>query len=415
MPLEPHEEEADASAAAEGEPDDAHSAGRPAPQNRSAQSQAKERRVQLILDEFGVRNQKLELSEVKRVLGAKLEPISDHQWRRAFTEANAKWAAAHATGAPKPWSAQDTPELEWAWRIEAAIDKIYHAHGVPLPALANANAWLPPSLEHLANESGPFGSLLRGRGSEEWRGVQRVFIETLFPGEAFDLATDSKAWNKYCMRYGYVLRAFNDGAGPVVLRKDRRNLASEFRYTPEEAKFCDAFDAFAKRWETAQMEYGKLEDECVRCDVCLELKPPWMTTVRMVLRGSQLDKALRDDKAKKEKRKNKVWDDYVDKQCVDKYLCDRCRAPSQIEKDVGFHKFSESNHAHLKEKVPDFPVEQLRIQKDPYAAFAIAWDAELALVRMTIPWYVLSLPCDVRPPPSLLTCVRLRGCFGEAM
>ena len=45
------------------------------------------------------------------------------------------------------------------------------------------------------------------------------------------------------------MRHFNGGAGPRQLRRQRREHADAFKYTPEEAKFCDAFDTYAARWE----------------------------------------------------------------------------------------------------------------------------------------------------------------------
>ena len=53
---------------------------------------------------------------------------------------------------------------------------------------------------------------------------------------------------------------------------------------------------------------------------CTELKPPWMTTVKLVLGGNQLDQGLCGGSEK--------WQKYVQEHCVGKYLCDRsaCRA-----------------------------------------------------------------------------------------
>ena len=142
--------------------------------------------------------------------------------------------------------------------------------------------------------------------------------------------------------------------------------------------FCDTFDAFAGRWEKAQREL--VRGDCKRCDVCAELKPPWMTDVCLVHGGSALPQGLRGG--------SEAWQAYVAQHCVDKWLCTRCRKPTAEEKRVGVHKFSKANDALLRPWPTTFDPVQLeaQLERDPYAAFAIATDAELALVRMTIPW-----------------------------
>ena len=181
----------------------------------------------------------------------------------------------------------------------------------------------------------------------------------------------------------------------------RRDRAAEFGYTKAEACFCDRFDAFAAQWE--QEEWKMVEDAlCRACDVCLERKPLWMSSVRLVHDGEELDKGLQDG--------CEEWQSYVRRLATIKrrsdgqplpdgqvddgtgycgsYLCDRCRAPTAIEKSLGLHKFSIENNALLRRLPVRFAVAELDAQlaADPFAVFAVATDAELALVRMTIPW-----------------------------
>ena len=193
------------------------------------------------------------------------------------------------------------------------------------------------------------------------------------------------------------MRHFNGGAGPRQLRRQRREHADAFKYTPEEAKFCDAFDTYAARWEADERKMVA-DASFVRCDICLELKPPWMSQVVKVsegdtllhsLRGNELPDDDADDKCDPPKPSTRErWDAYVRDHCAGKWLCTRCRSPSRVEKEAGMHKFSKLNDAHLRERTPSFDASELdaRLREDPYAAFAIATDAEAALIRMTIPW-----------------------------
>eukprot|EP00966_Prymnesium_polylepis_P168846 3903965-Prymnesium_polylepis.2 len=64
------------------------------------------------------------------------------------------------------------------------------------------------------------------------------------------------------------------------------------------------------------------------------------------------------------------------------------------------HKFNVLNEAHLRKLPASLPIAELdvRIAADPFAVFAIAWEAEFALVRMTIPWCALAPYCACKPP-----------------
>merc|ERR1711924_4519 len=134
--------------------------------------------------------------------------------------------------------------------------------------------------------------------------------------------------------------------------------------------------------------------DCRACDVCDERKPPWMSTLTCVHDGEQLPEGLAGGTPK--------WEEYVQRLVsashVDaagntyrgSYMCDRCRAPTTIEKQAGMHKFSADNFALLRKLPAPFALSELeaRVAGDPFSVFAIATDAEVALVRMTIPWYV---------------------------
>lgn len=165
--------------------------------------------------------------------------------------------------------------------------------------------------------------------NDEWSAVKSDFVCILFP-EVFaefdpELAAD---WQLFYDRYRRcLLRKFShtmpDGrvmAGPSPLSRFRLDNAAAFGYTKEEARFCAAFDGRALRWEAQQSEYGKPENACVPCDICLELKPPWMSTVHKVLGGGQLEAGLRGG--------SEAWEQWVELECVGRNLCDRCRAPT---------------------------------------------------------------------------------------
>lgn len=179
---------------------------------------------------------------------------------------------------------------------------------------------------------------------------------------------------------------------PPELPHMRRERQAEFGYTPEEAAFCDTFDAFAARWEGAQLEMVK--EPCRRCDVCDELRPPWMTTLRLVREGEPLEEGMEGgcqawQACVKKLQTARRVDQLDGSEYCGSYLCDRCRAPCDKEKNmVGMHKFSKDNRTHLKRMPAWFHIGQLdaELAKEPFAAFGIAWEAELALVRLTIPW-----------------------------
>ena len=164
------------------------------------------------------------------------------------------------------------------------------------------------------------------------------------------------------------------------LREFRREHAADFGYTPEEALFCDVFDTYAARWEDLQQS-EIVDQPCKRCAVCDELKPPWMTTLTAVPEDpSEWPPVMRGG--------SEAWITYVEEQCVGRLLCERCRHPSAIEKQLGLHKFSKANDSHLRawpSKPPSVDLDT-HLGTDPYYAFAVANEAEMALVRMTIPW-----------------------------
>ena len=194
---------------------------------RSAASLAKERRVQRILDEFGVHGEVLQVAAIKRLIGDELGAITDKQWRDARKVAEERWSAAHAAAAPVPWKAVDTPEEEWSHRVERAIDVIYRGRHMPLPQPDDANQSLPPTLAHVRSCLGT------SHVWREWRNVKSEFVSILFPGEEFDPTSDDE-WKRFIKRWTCVLRAFNDGEGPLPLRRGRRDTAAAFGYTDED-------------------------------------------------------------------------------------------------------------------------------------------------------------------------------------
>lgn len=193
-----------------------------------------------------------------------------------------------------------------------------------------------------------------------------------------------------------------------------------------QATFCDKFTAYADKWEETQE--ALIAQPFEKCDVCEERRPPWMTTVRCV---DRMEKGLRSDDLAKHPKYGGAdaaarWDAFVRDEIVGPRLklCDRCRAPSVFEKACRVFKFSAANRAtprpiapvvlqgcnaaaintHLKKEpfgVLAREVDAL-LRRNPEKAFALATDAEFALVRMTIPWLVLS-PCasfeHTHPPP----------------
>ena len=100
-----------------------------------------------------------------------------------------------------------------------------------------------------------------------------------------------------------------------------------------------------------------------RCAVCDELRPSWMTTLTTV-----------DDTflAACDAGSAKLLGKYRD--CK---LCNRCRRPKPDEVAAGVLRFSAENNA--------FPKLAELLETDDPPPFADAWDAEIALVRLTIP------------------------------
>ena len=337
--------------------------------------------------------------QAKEKIGAKLG--TDAQWKSAITEANQMWkeAATGGTDGLAAFAVGDIPELDWSQRIDTALTRIYGTSAPPQDPL-------PPKFETWAASTNHCHS----PSSLQWRAVKRTFVESLFPGDAaaFDPA-DANAWKKFCHRYMYVQRRFNGGEGPARIRRMRHEKYLEYGYardhsnedalkdTSAEALFCDKFDTLAARWESGQRALA--ERPLTRCDVCHELKPIWMTTVHLVHGGDDLPKELsvttKLEKNALTAEQASKWNAYVANKCVGKRLCSRCRAPEDAEKQAGMHRFSEENGALLRRKPPRFPLEQLAAQlaRNPFAVFSIATEAEVALVRLTIPWCAAHCSC----------------------
>lgn len=215
---------------------------------------------------------------------------------------------------------------------------------------------------------------------------------------------------KYYNRFKYVMGYYHDGAGPAELRHSRRDRKEAYGYTDEEALFCDMFDTAAARWEAAQLALAS--EDARRCEICCELKPSWMTTVALVHGGDTLYKGLKwslppppkppnaEDASAQERweqameewtQQKQKWEAYVTNSCVGHHLCTRCREPTDAEKMACTHRFGKANQALLHKLPPPFPLEELETQlaKDEFAIFSIATEAEIALVRLTIPWCAL--------------------------
>lgn len=292
--------------------------------------------------------------------------------------------------AAAPFHVRDTPDAEWLRRVESARERLaelYQEHGVPEAMVPKDYTQLPPYREHASTRisDDPNAPLCRITDEKVWQAAKETFVEELFPGERFD-ATSERDWNTMRHRYDCVKRL-----DLPTLATTRRDCAEAFGYTAEEARFCDVFDAFAERWE--KREFGMVEGAaCRACDICNERKPPWMSTVTCVHDGEELPEGLQGGEP--------AWQAYVkglaSASRVDaagnsyrgSYMCDRCRAPTAIEKQLGMHKFSAENAALLHPLPSPFALSELqtRVAADPFSVFAIATDAEVALVRLTIPW-----------------------------
>lgn len=224
--------------------------------------------------------------------------------------------------------------------------------------------------------------------------VRRVFFQHMFGasytlhGVAFN-ENDDTHWQRVRWRY---INARQQLCLPP-LRTVRLRLQDRLDYTPEEAQFCAMFDAFADQWECAQQELVDATEGIRACDVCKERRPPWMTTVRCV-DVNCLDTGLTSGDVSPDNQAK--WNAHV-QTLHGKWLCDRCRAPSLAEKNAGVHKFSAANRAVLTElphanecaRLQALTAQQLDIElrnkENWFKSFAIATDAELAFVRMTIP------------------------------
>ena len=250
--------------------------------------------------------------------------------------------------------------------------------------------------------------------------VRAAFVAALFGGDCtvdgqpFDRANDTH-WVR--LRWRYLYASSLPRLQRPTISDWRYRARQELDYTVEEAQFCDQFDGFANRWERDQQA---LVDAGVPlpCDKCDERRPPWMSKIKVVRKESaadgtkQYEAGLRSDDLRKLAAALQAsgaamdatkaaellvaagnWDHYVALMAHHRMrLCDRCRAPSLIEKKLCMHKFSVENHAHPT-KMPTFDVDGLdhaeleaQLRAKPEFAFAIAWEAELALIRMTIPW-----------------------------
>ena len=367
----------------------------------SAATVAKRQRAERVFEEFAQNGAPITWKQAKEKIGTELGTVTKDQWKSAITEANQMWkeAATGGTDGLAAFAVGDIPELDWSERIDTALTRIYGTSAPPQDPL-------PPKFETWAASTNHCHS----PSSLQWRAVKRTFVESLFPGDAaaFDPA-DANAWKKFCHRYMYVQRRFNGGEGPARIRRMRHEKYLEYGYardhsnedalkdTSAEALFCDKFDTLAARWESGQRALA--ERPLTRCDVCHELKPIWMTTVHLVHGGDDLPKELsvttKLEKNALTAEQASKWNAYVANKCVGKRLCSRCRAPEDAEKQAGMHRFSEENGALLRRKPPRFPLEQLTAQLagDPFAVFSIATEAEVALVRLTIPWCAAHCSC----------------------
>lgn len=180
----------------------------------------------------------------------------------------------------------------------------------------------------------------------------------LYPCESFDAvaAKRKKQWNKF-MQHVKCLRIKLRG-----LRRLRQDAAAQFGYTPDEAKFCDGFDLKGMQWEKREQELiDGFDGRC--CDVCKELRPQWMRRVQLVTQ-----ELLNSWRKEKELARAELLQPFVGF-----YVCSRCIAPDRYELQANTLRFSAKNNAMP--KLPPF-------LKTP---FKDAWDAEIALVRLTIP------------------------------
>ena len=180
-----------------------------------------------------------------------------------------------------------------------------------------------------------------------------------FLDEVFELhhpRLRSKQWNKFMH---HVHREREHFAG---LRRMREEAKERFSYTDSEARFCDAFDLKASRWEDTQQQLVDGFDG-QPCAVCAELRPRWMMKVHLVT-DAMLTNECKPEVAALLNKYN----------LVGRLVCNRCLRPDKEELQAGILRFSAANHA-----MPILPAMTADVP------FSYATPAEIALVRLTIP------------------------------
>ena len=320
--------------------------------------------------------------------------------------------------------------------------KAYHGSQYRPPAMTSHDI----EIRKRAYHSQPKPVFDDSLGEEAWHIERNAWTES-FTGVKFrsdsTKADKNKAYRDADKAYKKARAQDVSADGTCWFEVRRRLVMHEFEYytsdgvRSDEAFFCDYVDWLASRWEKALCPSGLSPDEpahgptssaaaagegeIVQCEICHEVRPSFMTSIRPFELDAILDRAELDY-AKAAKRKGKganadtdvekmdateLFDSPSDREasrlklfsCNGLAACARCRAPSFEELRVlltarkldsmvsvgcsstysafascvqlGVLKFSDGNHATLP-----------RLESTP---FFDATEEEIALVRMSVP------------------------------
>ena len=285
----------------------------------------------------------------------------------AVREARRRWRSEHPETTSSKERAAHVDNAEWRRRLELLERRF---PGVTLPPNSTALGF---TTNATALNDDP-----------RWQELKRRFAETLEPPElqppgtpAFDV-TSRSAWDRICHRYN---RAKEKERWPRQRRS--ADVMHRLRYTPLEAYRCDQFDGLAYAWDEKQAQLEEQLRDALkggRCDCCAEIRPVWISELRLVanqnVRGIKAERPL----AWKSPAADAIFNRYANEprkdidgtEYVGSFLCSRCRgtpSKAELENEDGMLRFDEENDMHLTD----------------LGEFADAWDAEIALVRMLVP------------------------------
>ena len=193
----------------------------------------------------------------------------------------------------------------------------------------------------------------------------------LYPTSSFATNRRTK-WHRFKERHSRLKLKYAH-LPPLHSWREHSETKRRFGYTDAEAKFCGSFDWCAASWARKQQQLvEQFDDEA--CAVCKERRPSWMTSLRVVSADGDGDgsKGWLHDELQAGKISSEMRDVLLRRHAGQR-LCARCRQPNKEECRAGILRFSSVNCSFA--CLPPFDS----------SPFATAWEAEIALVRLTIP------------------------------